>query len=89
MDFDLTTSTPMHSSHLVASKINDSRIDLSWLDDSTIETGWKLEYRADPNLAFSATPRATLDSAYCFIKTSLCWPLRAPITATGYALSTP
>ena len=63
MDFNLTVSTPMHPSHLVARKINDSRIDLSWLDDSTIETGWKLEYRADPNLAFSATPRATLGSA--------------------------
>ncbi len=63
MDFVLATSTPMHPSHLVARKINDSRIDLSWLDDSTIETGWKLEYRADPGAAFSATPRATLGSA--------------------------
>ncbi len=63
MDFNLATSTPMHPSHLVARKVNDSRIDLSWLDDSTVETGWKLEYRTDPNIAFSATPRATLGSA--------------------------
>lgn len=60
MDYDLTASTPIQPSHLAAAKINDSRIDISWLDDSTIETGWRLEYRGDPNAAFAT--RATLGS---------------------------
>jgi len=61
IDFDLTASAPIQPSHLVAGKVNDSRIDLSWLDDSTIETGWRLEYRSDPSASFSL--RATLASA--------------------------
>jgi serine protease len=62
MDYNLATSTPMQPSHLAASKVNDSRIDLSWLDDSTVETGWKLEYRSDPN-SISFVSRATLAAA--------------------------
>lgn len=58
IDFDLTTSTPMHPSHLVAEKVNDSQIEVTWLDDSTIETGWKLEYRNHPAASF--TTRASL-----------------------------
>lgn len=62
MDFDLAVSTPIQPSHLAAVKVHDSRIDLSWLDDSTVETGWKLEYRSDPNVNFPTTPRAQLGS---------------------------
>jgi|GEM_PF-445569 len=60
MDYDLTASVPVPPSHLIASKINDSRVDLSWLDDSTIETGWKLERRSDPEADFNTI--ATLAS---------------------------
>ncbi len=61
MDYDLNGSVPVQPSHFFASKINDSRVDLSWLDDSTIETGWKLERRSDPDADF--TTIATLTSA--------------------------
>ncbi len=64
MDFDLATGTPLQPSHLVASKVDDSRIDLTWIDDSTIETGWKLQYHADPGTDFvtlSTLAAATLN----------------------------
>lgn len=54
MDYDLNASTPIQPSHLAAVKIHDSRIDLTWLDDSTIESGYKVEYRNDPAASFSS-----------------------------------
>ena len=64
MDFDLGASAPLQPSHLVASKVDDGRIDLVWIDDSTIETGWKLQYRAAPAAGFvtrSTLPAPTLN----------------------------
>ena len=58
MDYDLNASTPIQPSHLAMTPIHDSRIDLSWLDDSTIESGYRVEYRDDPTASFSS--RATL-----------------------------
>lgn len=58
MDYDLNASTPIQPSHLTASRINENRINLSWLDDSTIESGYLVEYRNHPAAGFSS--RTTL-----------------------------
>lgn len=58
MDYDLDASTPIQPSHLALTSIQDNRIDLNWLDDSTIESGYRVEYRDDPAASFSS--RATL-----------------------------
>jgi subtilisin family serine protease len=58
MDFDLAANPPLRPSHLGAAKVSDSRVDLTWLDDSSVETGYRLEYRAAPDAAY--TTQATL-----------------------------
>lgn len=45
---DLNAQTPVQPSHLRATRRDDRRIDLTWVDDSTIETGYRVEWRGDP-----------------------------------------
>lgn len=58
MDYDLAANPPLRPSHPSARRISDNRIDLAWLDDSTHETGYRLEHRSLPDSTF--TSRATL-----------------------------
>ncbi|MDW8323394.1 MAG: S8 family serine peptidase [Burkholderiales bacterium] len=48
MDYALAAATPMQPSHLKAVRVHAAQVDLSWLDDSTIEQGWFMEHRTDP-----------------------------------------
>jgi subtilisin family serine protease len=61
MDYDLRASRPVQPSHLTATQSGGNRIDLVWLDDSTIANGWKVERRAHPDHVFAAI--ATLDAS--------------------------
>lgn len=52
MPLDLAAETPIQPSHLRAVRVHDQRIDLTWLDDSTIETHWQVERRETPDAEF-------------------------------------
>jgi subtilisin family serine protease len=61
MDFNLAVNPPLRPSRLSALKVSDTRIDLSWLDDSTIETGYRLEHRSRPDAAFATRAMLSAD----------------------------
>lgn len=59
MDYDLSASRPVQPSHVAATPVSN-RIDLLWLNDSTIADGWKIERRSHPGQAFTVID--TLDA---------------------------
>jgi len=82
MDYNLAANRPLRPSRLSALKVSDTRIDLSWLDDSTIETGYRLEHRTAPDAAF-ATRTMLASDAVSYLDTSV---MAAEGTFNGYRM---
>lgn len=55
--YDLATATPVTPSHFTASKQSETQVNLTWIDDSSIESDWVVERKSGANGAFAELAR--------------------------------
>jgi subtilisin family serine protease len=62
LSLNLAVSTPLQPSHFKASKVSQTQVDLTWLDDSTIEAQWVVERKSGLTGSFVEIARYDSDN---------------------------